>query len=155
MEVILQQDVENLGTIGDVVKVKPGYARNYLLPRGLALAADAKNLAMLEHRKRALAAKKAKVQKTNEAAATRLSGVQLVIAARVGEEDRLFGSVTNLDVQRALAGQGFEIDRKKISLPGPVKTLGEHAAVVDLGAGVRAPVKFSVVRLEEGEATPS
>ena len=155
MEVILQQDVENLGTIGDLVKVKPGYARNYLLPRGLALAADAKNLAVLEHRKRSLAAKKAKVQKANEAAATRLAGVQLVIAARVGEEDRLFGSVTNLDVQRALAAQGFEIDRKKIALTGPIKTLGEHTAVIDLGAGVRTPLKVSVVRLEETETAPA
>jgi large subunit ribosomal protein L9 len=98
MEVILQQDVDNLGTIGDVVKVKPGYARNYLFPRGLALEADAKNLAMLEHRKRAMAAKRAKIQKANEAAALRLTSVSVVIRARAGEENKLFGSVTNADV---------------------------------------------------------
>jgi large subunit ribosomal protein L9 len=150
MEVILQQDVENLGTIGDVVRVRPGYARNYLFPRGLALEADAANLAVLEHRKRALAAKRAKAQKENEAAATRLASIQLVIAARAGEEDRLFGSVTNLDIHRALADQGFDIDRKKIVLDAPIKTIGEHTATINLGVGVRAPVKVAVVR-EAGE----
>ncbi len=149
MDVILQQDVENLGTIGDVVKVKPGYARNYLLPRGLALRADAKNLAMLEHRKRSLVAKRAKVAKANQAAATRLGALSLSIAVRAGEEQKLFGSVTNLDVQKALAAQGFEIDRKKIQLEGPIKTLGEYVATVDLGAGVRAPLKVTVVAIEE------
>lgn len=151
MEVILQQDVENLGTIGDVVRVKPGYARNYLFPRGLALEADAKNLATLEHRKRALAAKKAKAQKANEAAADRLSALQIVIEARAGEEDKLFGSVTSTDIQRALASQGFEIDRKKILLEAPIKNVGQHTAHVDLGAGVRAPLKISVVRIEASE----
>jgi large subunit ribosomal protein L9 len=151
MEVILQQDVENLGTIGDVVKVKPGYARNYLFPRGLALEADAKNLAVLEHRKRALASKRAKVQKANEAEAGRLASLSIVIAARAGEEDKLFGSVTNLDIQRALAAQGFEIDRKKILLQSPIKVLGEHPVTVDLGAGVRAPLQVSVVKQEESD----
>ena len=153
MEVILQQDVENLGTIGDVVKVKPGYARNYLFPRGLALEADAKNLAMLEHRKRSLAVKRAKVQKANQAAATRLGSLSLSIAARAGEEEKLFGSVTNLDIQKALAAQGFELDRKKIHLESPIKTLGEHTATVDLGAGVHAPLKVTVVRVEEPAPT--
>jgi large subunit ribosomal protein L9 len=151
MEVILQQDVENLGTIGDVVKVKPGYARNYLFPRGLALEADAKNLAVLEHRKRALASKRAKVQRANEAEAGRLTSLSIVIAARAGEEDRLFGSVTNLDIQRALAAQGFEIDRKKIVLPGPIKALGDHPVTVDLGAGVRTTLKVAVVKQEEAD----
>lgn len=152
MEVILQQDVENLGTIGDVVKVKPGYARNYLFPRGLALEADAKNLATLEHRKRATGAKRAKMQKTNEAAAAKLGNLSLIIEARAGEEDKLFGSVTNVDVQRALAGKGFEIDRKKIHLEAPFKTLGDHSATIDLGAGVRVAVPVSVVRKAEEPA---
>lgn len=155
MEVILQQDVENLGTIGDVVKVKPGYARNYLLPRGLALEADAKNLATLEHRKRALSAKRAKIQKANESAAARISAVELVIPARVGEEDKLFGSITTADVQRALAASGFEIDRKKIALESPIKVIGDYTAQVDLGAGVKAAVKVSVVRSEASEAAPA
>ena|SRR5436309_13823742 len=151
MEVILQQDVENLGTIGDVVKVKPGYARNYLFPRGLALEADAKNLAVLEHRKRALASKRAKVQKANEAEAGRLESLSIVIAARAGEEDKLFGSVTNADIQRALAAQGVEIDRKKILLRSPIKALGEHPVTVDLGAGVRTALQVSVVKQEESD----
>lgn len=154
MEVILQQDVENLGTIGDVVKVKRGYARNYLLPRGLALEADAKNLAVLEHRKRALGAKRAKVQKVNEASAAKLTSLSVAIPARAGEGEKLFGSVTNLDIQKALATQGFEIDRKKILLDNPIKSLGEHTVIVDLGAGVRAPLKVSVVRREEGGSQP-
>ena len=152
MEVILQQDVENLGTIGDVVKVKPGYARNYLFPRGLALEADAKNLAMLEHRKRALATKRAKVQKVNEASAARITSLSISIAARAGEEDKLFGSVTNTDIQKALAAQGFEIERKKIVLDNPIRTIGDHLVTIDLGAGVRAPLKISVVRQEEAPA---
>jgi large subunit ribosomal protein L9 len=155
MEVILQQDVENLGTIGDVVKVKPGYARNYLFPRGLALEADAKNLAVLEHRKRALASKRAKVQKANEAEAGRLASLSIVVTARAGDEDKLFGSVTNLDIQRALAAQGFEIDRRKILLQGPIKALGEHSVTVDLGAGVRTALKVSVVRQQESAESSS
>jgi large subunit ribosomal protein L9 len=152
MEVILQQDVENLGTIGDVVKVKPGYARNFLFPRGLALEADAQNRAVLEHRKRALAAKRAKVQKANQASAARITSLSISITARAGEEDKLFGSVTNTDIQRALAAQGFEIDRKKIVLDNAIKTLGEHTVTVDLGAGVRTPLKVMVVRQEEAAA---
>ena len=151
MEVILQQDVENLGTIGDVVKVKPGYARNFLFPRGLALEADAKNLATLEHRKRAMAAKRAKMQKANEAAAAKLGNVAVVIEMLAGEEEKLFGSVTNVDVQKALAAQGHEIERKKIHLDAPLKTIGDHTATVDLGAGVKVAIKVSVVRKQQQE----
>jgi len=137
------------------VKVKPGYARNFLIPRGLALEADARNLAMLEHRKRGLAAKRAKVQKANEAAAARLGAVSVAITARAGEEGKLFGSVTNQDIQRALAAQGFEVDRKKILLEAPIKTVGEHTVEVNLGAGVRSSIKVSVVAKEPGEAAQS
>jgi len=155
MEVILQQDVENLGTIGDVVKVKPGYARNFLFPRGLALEADAKNLATLEHRKRAMAAKRAKVQKANEAAAQKLGNVAVTIEMLAGEEDKLFGSVTNVDVQKALAAQGYDIERKKIHLDAPLKTIGDHSATVDLGAGVKVAIKVSVVRKADEAAAPA
>lgn len=146
MEVILQQDVEKLGSMGDVVKVKPGYARNYLLPRGLAVIADPKNLVMLDHRKRMIAAKRSKVQKAAQGVAERLAAVSLVIPARAGEEDRLFGSVTNQDIQRALAEQGFEIDRKKIVLETPIKALGEYTVQVNLGTDVRASIKVTIVR---------
>ncbi|MGH7819576.1 MAG: 50S ribosomal protein L9 [Candidatus Binatia bacterium] len=149
MEVILQQDVENLGTMGEVVKVKPGYARNYLLPRGLALVADRKNLARLEHQKRAVAALRAKAEKAAQEEAAKLAAIPVTIPARVGEEDRLFGSVTNQDIQRALAARGVEVERKKILLAAPIKSLGEFEVPVSLGAGVRATVKVSVVRQEE------
>jgi large subunit ribosomal protein L9 len=149
MQVILQQDVENLGTMGDVVKVKTGYARNYLLPRGLALVADSKNLARLEHQKRGMAAKKVKAETAAKAEAARLGALAVTIPARAGEEDRLFGSVTNQDIQRALAAQGFEVDRKRIQLAGPIKSLGDFDVAVSLGAGVRATVRVSVVRQEE------
>ena len=148
MEVILQQDVEKLGAMGDVVKVKPGYARNYLLPRGLAVIADPKNLAMLEHRKRVVGAKRLKVQKSAQAVAERLAAVSVVIPARAGEEDRLFGSVTNQDIQRALVEQGFEIDRRKIFLEAPIKTLGEFTVPINLGTDVRASIKVTIVREE-------
>lgn len=148
MEVILQQDVDDLGTIGQVVRVKPGYARNFLVPRGLALPADSKNLRVLEHQKRGLAAKRAKLQKAHQDAAAKLSGVTVVIPAHAGEEDKLFGSVTNQDIQKALAAQGFDIDRKKIVLEHPIKALGEFTVPVNLGADVRATIKVSVVRGE-------
>ena len=147
MEVILQQDVEKLGAMGDVVKVKPGYARNYLLPRGLAVIADPKNLAMLEHRKRVVGAKRLKVQKSAQAVAERLAAVS-VIRARAGEVDRLFASVTNQDIQRALVEQGFEIDRRKIFLEAPIKTLGEFTVPINLGTDVRASIKVTIVREE-------
>lgn len=148
MEVILQQDVEKLGNMGDVVRVKPGFARNYLLPRGLAVVADAKSLARLDHQKRAVAAKRAKVQKAAQGIADTLSAVTVTIPARAGEEDRLFGSVTNQDIQQALVAQGFDVDRKKIQLDTPIKTLGEFTVPVHLGTGVKASVKVVVTREE-------
>jgi large subunit ribosomal protein L9 len=149
IEVILQQDVEHLGHTGDVVRVKPGYARNYLLPRGLAVIADRRNLARWEHQKRSAAAKRAKLEQAAREAAERLASLAVQIAARAGEENRLFGSVTSQDIQRALAAQGVEIDRKRILLEAPIKTLGEHEVSVHLGAGVRGKIKVSVVRAEE------
>src|ERR1043166_336494 len=100
VEVILRDDVPNLGKIGDVVRVKPGYARNFLLPRGLAVEASRNNLQMLEHHKRVIGAKAERERKGAEALASRLGGVRLTVKARAGEEGRLFGSVTNLDVER-------------------------------------------------------
>jgi len=149
MEVILQQDVDNLGHIGEVVKVKPGFARNYLLPRGLAILADQKNLARLEHQKRSVAAKKAKAEKAAQETATRLGTLEVQIPARAGDENRLFGSVTNQDIHDALGRQGVEIDRKKILLDAPIKTLGEFEVPVSLGAGVRGKVRVTVVREPE------
>ena len=148
VEVILRDDVPNLGKIGDVVRVKPGYARNFLYPRGLAVEANRKNRRMLEHHKRVIGAKADRELKSAEAIAAKIQGIELRVRARVGEEGRLFGSVTNLDVERLLAEQGFQIDRRRIALDEPVKQLGTFPIVIQVGRGTRATVQL-VVEAEE------
>jgi large subunit ribosomal protein L9 len=149
MEIILREDVPNVGHTGDVVKVKPGFARNYLIPRGLAVVADRKNVRELEHEKRILAEKRERERQTSQSAAQKLSQVRLVIKARAGEEGKLFGSVTNLDIEKGLADAGFSVDRRRIRLNEPIKTLGEHKVTIRLAAGVDASIVVAV----EGEAT--
>jgi large subunit ribosomal protein L9 len=149
VEIILREDVPNLGKIGDVVRVRPGYARNYLLPRGLAVEASRGNLRQLEHQKRLIAAKADRDRKAAEAAAARLEGLTLRVRARAGEEGRLFGSVTNLDVERLLAEHGHVVDRRRIALEEPIKQLGTYPIVVHVGRGVQATVQL-VVEAAEG-----
>lgn len=144
VQVILRDDVPNLGKIGDVVRVKPGYARNFLLPRGLAVEANPKNLRMLEHHKRVITAKADREHKSAEASAKRLDGLQLTVRARAGEEGRLFGSVTNMDVERLLAEKGFQVDRRRIALDEPIKQLGTFPITVQVGRTVRATVQLTV-----------
>jgi len=144
VQLILRDDVPNLGKIGDVVRVKPGYARNYLLPRGLAVEASPKNLRVLEHQKRVIAAKADREHKSAEASAKRLDGVQLTVRARAGEEGRLFGSVTNMDVERLLADKGFQVERRRILLDDPIKQLGTYPITVQVGRAVRATVQLTV-----------
>ena len=144
VQVILRDDVPNLGKIGDVVRVKPGYARNFLLPRGLAVEANPKNLRMLEHHKRVITAKADREHKSAEASAKRLDGLQLTVRARAGEEGRLFGSVTNMDVERLLAEKGFQVDRRRIALAEPIKQLGTFPVTVQVGRTVRATVQLTV-----------
>ena len=144
MEVILREDVPNLGTVGDIVKVKPGFARNYLLPRGLAVVADKRNIHVLEHQKRVVADKRERDRKRAQGAAERLSNLRLTIKARAGEEGKLFGSVTNLDIERALAAQGFSVERRRIRLDEPIKSIGEHTVPIHLGVGVDAKVTVIV-----------
>jgi|ERR1700687_813245 len=148
MEVILREDVPNLGTIGDIVKVKPGFARNYLLPRGLAAVADRRNIHALEHQKHVVADKREHDHRDAEAAAQKLSSVRLTIKARAGEEGKLFGSVTNLDIEKALTDQGFAVERRRIRLEEPIKSIGEHSVPIHLGVGVDAHV-IVVVEAEE------
>jgi len=148
MEIILQEAVSNLGHIGDIVKVRDGYARNYLLPRGLALEANRRNLKVLEHHKRVVAAKKEKEQRQAQSFAEQLSALRLVIAARVGEENRLFGSVTNIDLERALQEQGVKINRRQILLEEPIKQLGTYSVPIYLGPELRGAVAVQVVREE-------
>lgn len=145
MEVILKEDVPKLGSIGDVVRVKPGFARNYLLPRGMAVSADRRNLKALEHEKRVAGEKRAREQRKSETVAKQLSGIRLSIAAKAGEEGRLFGSVTNIDVERALQDQGIAVDRRRIRLDEPIKQLGDFAIDVTLPLGVVAQISLSVV----------
>ena len=144
VQVILRDDVPNLGKIGDVVRVKPGYARNFLLPRGLAVEANPKNLRMLEHHKRVITAMADREHKSAEASAKRLDGLQLTVRARAGEEGRLFGSVTNMDVERLLAEKGFQVDRRRIALAEPIKQLGTFPITVQVGRTVRATVQLTV-----------
>jgi large subunit ribosomal protein L9 len=144
VEVILRDDVANLGKIGDVVRVKPGYARNFLFPRGLAIEASSNNLRVLEHQKRVISAKRDRERKGAEAVASKLDGLRLTVRARVGEEGRLFGSVTNLDVERLLAEKGFTVERRRIDLPEPLKQLGTFPIVVHVGREVRATVQLTI-----------
>ena len=144
VQVILRDDVPNLGKIGDVVRVKPGYARNFLLPRGLAVEANPKNLRMLEHHRRVITAKADREHKSAEASAKRLDGLQLTVRARAGEEGRLFGSVTNMDIERLLAEKGFQVDRRRIALEEPIKQLGTFPIAVQVGRQVKATVELTV-----------
>ena len=144
MQVILREEVENLGSIGDVVKVKPGFGRNFLLPRGLAVEASTRNLRELEHQKRVIADKRLREQKSASAVADKLAGVTLTFALRAGEDGKLFGSVTNQDVHRALEERGFAIERRRVQLAEPIKTLGEHQVSVHVGPDVKATVQVTV-----------
>lgn len=149
MQVILREELPNLGTIGNVVKVKPGYARNYLLPRGLAVEASVRNLHELEHQKRVIADKRLREQKSASAVADKLTGVTLVFAVRAGEDGKLFGSVTNQDIHRQLEERGFTIERRRILLDEPIKSLGTHTVSVHVGPDTRAALKVDVTALAE------
>jgi len=150
MEVILKEDIVDLGKMGEVVRVRDGYARNYLLPRGLVLVANKKNLKGFEHQKRVIGAQREKVVKQAQGLSDKLAAVSLVIAVKTGEEGKLFGSVTNMDIERALREKGFDIERRKIHLDEPIKNLGDFEVPVRLAADVTATVKVSVVP-EEGK----
>ncbi|MBI2986980.1 MAG: 50S ribosomal protein L9 [Deltaproteobacteria bacterium] len=149
MEVILKEDILNVGKMGEVVRVRDGYARNYLLPRGLVLVANKKNLKGFEHQKRVIAAQRERVVKQAQGLGEKLAAVSLTIEVKTGEEGRLFGSVTNIDIEKALKARGFDIERRKIHLDEPIKNLGDYEVPVRLAADVTAAVKVSVVP-EEG-----
>ncbi len=144
MEIILREDVAGLGMIGDVVKVKPGYARNYLLPRGLAVTADRRSLGELEHHKRVIAAKKARERGDVERRAGTIQGLVLETEVRAGKGGKLFGSVTNIDVKRLLDERGFDIDRRRIELRDPIKEIGDYEVIVRVGQDIAATVKLIV-----------
>src|SRR5512139_1431135 len=149
MEVILREDIEKLGNRGEVVKVAAGYARNYLLPKRLAVAATEANKNIVEQERQAALRREAVERGQAEEQGNLLSSVVLVSVQKAGEQDQLFGSVTAKDIADLLAKQGFEIDRRKILLPEPIKTLGEHTINIKLFRDVVAPVKLQVNKEEE------
>jgi len=149
MQVILLEDVSNLGNTGDQVDVKPGYARNYLLPRGLAVEANTRNARTLKHRHQMVAAR---VEQKRQAAmdlAAKVAAAEVTITMLAGEEDRLFGSVTKRDIEQALAEEGLVVDRKKIVLDDPIKTLGVHTVQVKVHTDVATDLKVWVVKRED------
>ncbi len=151
MKVILKEDVERLGRKGDIVTVKDGYARNYLIPRGLALPVTRGNLRMVEEEKKRLLRQREKEVKTAQEMADKLSQLELEIYKRAGENDVLYGSVTASELAEALQGRGFQVDRKQVLLEEPIKRLGVHYFEVRVHHDVKARVRV-VVKKEEGEA---
>ena len=146
MKVILKENVEHLGSIGDIVKVAPGYARNFLLPKGFAIEATEKNAKALEHTKRHLEYKKNRVLEAARLLAGKIEGISLSIAHQAGADDRLFGAVTNMELAEHLKANGVEIDRKRIVLAEPIKHVGDFTAVIKLHPEVSATLKVSVTK---------
>jgi large subunit ribosomal protein L9 len=153
MEVILRDHVDNLGRRGEIVKVADGYARNYLLPRKLALLATEGNKKQIERERAKFEAKEADERKIVDAEAARLNGVEVLIARRVGDTQALYGSVTTTDIAEALAVKGFNIDRRKLQLADPIKKIGDVDVPVKLHRDVTATIKVRVVA--EGAAAPA
>ena len=144
MQIILQEDVEKLGTRGQVVEVKEGYARNFLLPRKLALEASAGNMKRLEKMRAAFAKKSAVEIADAQKLAELLAGVSLELTRKAGENDQMFGSVTSADISEALAAKGFTIDKKKVALAEPIKVIGEYDVPLKLHREVSASIKLAV-----------
>jgi large subunit ribosomal protein L9 len=145
MEVILREDVKSLGKAGDLVRVKPGYGRNYLLPSGLAYEATEGNKKRIAAETRARSTRAAADRTEAEGRAAQLGAVELTLKGKAGEEGKLFGSVTASDIAEALAARGFEVDRRRIELDQPIKSLGRHTVGVRLHADVRAEIRVDVV----------
>ncbi len=145
MKVILKENIDTLGHIGDIVKVAPGYARNYLLPKGYAVEATEKNAKALEHVKRQMAYKKDKVTEAAKLLLAKLEGLAVELVHQAGVEGKLFGSVTNMEIAAFLKEKGIEIDRKKIALVEPIKQVGEYTIPVKLHPEVTATLKVNII----------
>lgn len=146
MKVILQKDIPNLGDAGDIKDVADGYARNYLLPKKLVLLANESSKKAIEHQKKLIRLKKEKRKKESEKIFDILNGMEISIGAQVGEEGKLFGSVTSMDIAKKIKENGIEIDRRKIQLEGSIKQEGEFDIVIKLEEGLNATIKVSVVK---------
>ena len=146
MKVILLNDVENLGLAGDIVIVKPGYARNRLIPQGLALRASNKNIAVASERKKVANVKLERENIALQKLAKKLSNVEITIEVNVGEEEKMFGSITNLDVLKELTSKGFELDKRQIMIDEPIKALGIYHAKVKIAKDITSDVKLYVIK---------
>jgi large subunit ribosomal protein L9 len=145
MKVILRSDVDNLGSLGDLVEVKAGYGRNFLLPQGMAMLATPANLKVFDLERKKLQARVESQRKEASSLAERIGGTRLVIPMRVGENDKLYGSVTSALIAEALLRQGIDVDRRRILLDSPIRVLGEHRVRIRLHANVLADLSLSVV----------
>lgn len=148
MKVILQKDVSNLGDAGDLKEVADGYARNFLLPKRLAIRANEGSAKVIEHQRKLAAVKKDKRVKSMQEIAKAIESKELIILVKVGENDKLFGSVTSLDIANALKKEGIELDKRKIEIPEHIKALGSYQAKVKLADGVISSIKIKVEKSE-------
>jgi large subunit ribosomal protein L9 len=148
MDIILTENVKGLGTIGEVVKVKPGYGRNYLVPQGLAVEASDRNINEMKHHKRQLTHKAEKLSKEASDIKARIEAIECSFTHKASDEGKLFGSVTSMEIAEGLAAKGIEIDRRKILLDQPIKDLGVHEVDIKLNAGVNATIKVNVLKAE-------
>ncbi len=148
MQVILREDIDKLGSIGDLVKVADGYARNYLVPNKKAIEATPDNLNAMNHAKKMVSDRIRKIKKVATAEADQLRGLAVIIKAKTGEEGKLFGSVTSMDIADAVKAKGVEIDKRKIVLDEPIKRLGDYTVSVKMHADILADIKVSVIAEE-------
>ena len=146
MDVILLDNISNLGNVGDIIKVKPGYARNFLFPKGLAVRSSKRNIALANERKNTIQAQINREKEVNEKLISSLKNIELSIEVEVGEEDRLFGSVTNLDVHKALSEKGINIDKQNINLENPIKSLGVYDIPVKVASSMVQEIKVYVIK---------
>ena len=146
MEIILLDKIDNLGNVGDVVKVKPGYARNYLFPKGLAVRSSKRNIAFVEEKRKNIELKIAKEEQASQAIFDSLKNVEILMEVEVGENDKLFGSVTTMDLQKALNEQNIEIEKQDILLDNPIKSLGVYDIPIKVTSSLKQNIKVNVVK---------
>ena len=146
MEIILLDKIDNLGNVGDVVTVKPGYARNYLFPKGLAVRSSKRNIALVEEKRKSIELKIAKEEQASQAIFDSLKNVEILMEVEVGENDKLFGSVTTMDLQKALNEQNIEIEKQDILLDNPIKSLGAYDIPIKVTSSLKQNIKVNVVK---------
>ena len=146
MEIILLDKIDNLGNVGDVVSVKPGYARNYLFPKGLAVRSSKRNIAFVEEKRKNIELKIAKEEQASQAIFDSLKNVEILMEVEVGENDKLFGSVTTMDLQKALNEQNIEIEKQDILLDNPIKSLGVYDIPIKVTSSLKQNIKVNVVK---------